>query len=341
MKTSLSFIISVFLFLNISAQQNSNEFSILFYNVENMFDVKNDSLTNDDEFTPEGERHWTKRRLNKKLLNTSKVILSASGWSAPTLVALCEIENRYVLERLRKDSPLKSIPYKVIHKESPDSRGIDVALLYNDEQFYPLEYEYYPLTDKNGSIRNSREILYVSGIVGGVDTLHVFVNHWPSRYSGVMETRELRNGAARLLRQKIDLLFTKNTNSKIVVLGDFNDQPSDDSLVKYLRAKTNGDNLLSSELYNLSNEWLQLDYGTLKYQSQWFVFDQIIVSGGLLNTRKGIYAKQEWASICNLPFLSERDAKYGGEKPLRTYVGYKYNGGFSDHFPVLLKFQSH
>lgn len=313
----------------------------MFYNVENMFDVRNDSLTNDDEFTPEGERHWTNKRLNKKLLNTSKVVLSASGWSAPTLVALCEIENRYVLERLRKDTPLKSIPYKIIHKESPDSRGIDVALLYNAEQFYPLEYEYYPLTDKNGSIRYSREILYVSGIVGGVDTLHVFVNHWPSRYSGVMETRELRNGAARLLRHKIDLLFAKNTNSKIVVLGDFNDQPSDDSLVKYLRARPNGDNLLSSELYNLSNEWLQLDYGTLKYQSQWFVFDQIIVSGGLLNSRKGIYAKQEWASICNLPFLYERDAKYGGKKPLRTYVGYKYNGGFSDHFPLLLKLQSH
>jgi endonuclease/exonuclease/phosphatase family metal-dependent hydrolase len=340
MKTSLGFILSVFLFLNASAQQSVNEFSFLFYNVENLFDVKNDSLTNDDEFTPEGERHWTNKRLNRKLLNTSKVILNASGWSAPTIVALCEIENRYVLERLRKDTPLKAIPYKIIHKESPDFRGIDVALLYNNEQFYPVQYAYYPLKNEAGEIRNSREILYVSGIVGGIDTVHIFVNHWPSRYSGVMETRELRNDAAKLLREKIDELFKLNKRSKIVILGDFNDQPKDESMVKYLNAKLVNDTLLNSELYNLSYTWLNADLGTLKYQSQWFVFDQIIVSGGLLSSQEGVFTKPEWASISNLPYLIERDEKYGGQKLLRTYTGFKYTGGFSDHFPVSLKIKS-
>lgn len=341
MKTSISLFIFVFLFLNTFAQQNSNEFSLLFYNVENLFDIKNDSLKNDDEYTPEGERHWTNKRLNKKLLNTSKVILSASGWNAPAIIALCEIENRYVLERLRKDTPLNSHSYRIIHKESPDFRGIDVALLYDTEQFYPLEYECYPLTDKNGKIRNSREILYVSGIIGEKDTLHIFVNHWPSRYSGVMETRELRNGAAHQLREKVDALFDANVNAKIVVLGDFNDQPKDESMQRYLRANANSSNVLSSELYNLSWAWEELDYGTLKYQSQWYIFDQIIVSGGLLKSQEGIYTKPDWASICNLSFLYERDEKYGGDKPFRTYSGYSYKGGFSDHFPILLKLQSH
>lgn len=313
----------------------------MFYNVENLFDIKNDSLTNDDEFTPEGERHWTNNRLNRKLINTSKVILNASGWKAPTIIAICEVENRYVLDRLRKETPLNSISYKIIHKESPDFRGIDVAMLYNPEEFYPLAYDYYPLSNKKEEIINSREILYVTGILGGTDTLHIFVNHWPSRYSGIMETRELRNGAASLLREKIDLLFAANRNPKIVVLGDFNDQPNDESMAKYLQAKTVSNTFLNTALYNLSAEWLNAENGTLKYQSQWFVFDQVIVSGGILNAKKGIYTKPEWASICTLPFLFEQDEKYGGKKPARTYVGYKYNGGFSDHFPVLLKLQSH
>lgn len=341
MKTSIGLFISIFLFLNVFAQQNSNEFSLLFYNVENLFDIRNDSLTNDDEFTPGGDRHWTNKRLNKKLLNTSKVLLSASGWNAPTIIALCEIENRYVLERLRKDTPLNAHPYKIIHKESPDNRGIDVALLYNAEEFYPLEYEYYPLIDKKGEIRNSREILYVSGIIGEIDTVHIFVNHWPSRYSGIMETRELRNGAARQLRENIDALFERNSKTKIVVLGDFNDQPNDESMQKYLHANATSSAISNTDLYNLSRAWEELDYGTLKYQSQWFVFDQVIVSGGLLSAQEGIYTRPDCASICNLPFLREGDEKYGGDKPFRTYSGYTYKGGFSDHFPVLLKLQSH
>lgn len=340
MKTSFGFILALFLFVNASGQETFNEFSFLFYNVENLFDIKNDSLTNDDEFTPEGERHWTNKRLNRKLLNTSKVILNASGWSAPAIVGLCEIENRYVLERLRKETPLKSIPYKIIHKESPDFRGIDVALLYNNEQFYPLQYEYYPLKNKAGEIRSSREILYVSGIIGGIDTVHIFVNHWPSRYSGIMETRELRNSAASLLREKVEELFKVNNNAKIVILGDFNDQPKDESMVKYLQAKVVNNTLSNSELYNLSYEWLNADSGTLKYQSQWFVFDQIIVSGGLLNSNEGIFTKPEWAYISNLPYLIEHDEKYGGEKLFRTYTGYNYNGGFSDHLPIVLKIKS-
>jgi len=339
MKTSLSFIYFLFIILNTQAQQNASEYSVIFYNAENLFDVQNDSLTSDDEFTIEGARHWSYKKLNRKIQNTAKVILSSSGWEVPVLIGLCEIENRYVLEKLIKETPLNSTPYKIIHKESPDFRGIDVALLYHAEKFYPLQYEYYPLFLKNGELMHSREILYVLGIVDGIDTLHVFVNHWPSRYSGLMETRGLRNRAASLLREKIDDVLRKNSRSKIIVLGDFNDQPSDESILNYLNAIKLPAELHSNQLYNLSAEWESGDIGTLKYQSQWFVFDQIIVSGTLLKSESGLYGQSEWATICKLPFLLENDERYGGLKPKRTFNGYKYNGGFSDHLPVLLKLQ--
>ncbi len=341
LKTSCVCILSLFLFLNTSAQTQANEFILLFYNVENLFDVQNDPMTNDDEFTPEGERHWTFKRLQRKLLNTSRAIIASAGWKMPAIIALCEIENKYVLEELRNKTPLKFTPYKIIHKESPDFRGIDVALLYNTEEFYPLAYEYLPLKDKNGNIRYSREILYVTGIIGGLDTLHIFVNHWPSRYSGVMETRELRNEAAKLLRTHIDQILSLNDRAKIVVLGDFNDQPHDESISKFLTAKPVTEKTSVKELYNLSTLWAGLYSGTLKYQWQWYTFDQVMVSGGLLNAHNGLYTSPEWAGVSTLPFLFEEDRTYGGKKLSRTYNGYHYNGGFSDHLPIWLKLQTH
>lgn len=337
MKTSFSFILLLISFLTINGQSNQDEYFVVFYNVENLFDVKNDSLTKDDEFTFDGERHWTYKRLEQKLLNTSKAILSSSGWNAPTIIALCEVENRFVLEKLRNETPLKSIPYKIIHKESPDFRGIDVALLYDSKEFYPLKYKYYPLIDKHGIALKSREILHVSGIVGQIDTVHIFVNHWPSRYSGVMETRDLRNAAAQQLRKKVSEVLNSNLSAKIIILGDFNDQPNDESLTKYLKTTRVSNKPNSSTLYNLSLEWGKRYNGTLKYQSQWFVFDQVIVSGALLNARQGLFTKTDWASVCCLPFLLEDDKTHGGKKPARTYSGFKYRGGFSDHLPIVFK----
>lgn len=338
MKTSIALLLAfLFVFLNSLAQVETNEFSLLFYNAENLFDTWNDSLKNDDDFTPEGNRHWTNKRLNKKLQNISKVILNASGWNPPALVALCEVENRYVLERLRKDTPLNSIPYKIIHKESPDHRGIDVAILYNPDEFYPLGYRYYPLQDQDGEILATRETLHLNGLVNERDTLHVFVNHWPSRYSGVMETRELRNSSAQQLRVRVDELLQENSEAKIIIVGDFNDQPSDESMSRYLNAQSFVSDLRNSILYNLSYVWGNKGKGTLKYQSRWFVFDQIIVSGALLNPSSTTNTKPEWAQVVRFPYLLEQDKVHGGEKPFRTYTGYTYNGGFSDHFPVLLK----
>ena len=332
--------LSLILFLAKSNAQNfDDQFSVLFYNVENLFDTQNDSLSADDEFTPAGERHWTRKRLNKKVNNLSKVILNAEGWGMPDLIGLCEVENRYVLQKLIEDTPLKTTSYKVIHKESPDPRGIDVALLYNSETFYPLDYACYPMINKDGSIRKSREILYVFGIVNGRDSLHVFVNHWPSRYSGLLETRPAREMAALLLSSKYREIIEKDEDANIVIVGDFNDQPNDESINKYLGAIAPTSSTRPTNMVNLSSLWMKQEEGTIKYQGQWFVFDQIMVSPGLLDKRGGLHTSPDNASICKMPFLFEKDETYGGRKLFRTYTGYKYNGGFSDHLPVMLMLQ--
>jgi len=321
---------------NSYAQHNNGESTIMFYNVENLFDTKDNPQTDDENYTPEGEMHWTSKLLTEKLLNISKVILGASGWNVPDFIVLVEIENRDVLEKLIEQTPLKSVPYKIIHKESPDHRGIDVGLIYNSAHFFPLEYAYYPL-EMNGKQLNTREILYVTGILNGVDTIHVFGNHWPSRYSGLLETKSLRKAAAALLRAKVDDLNMKYHSPKIVIVGDFNDNPEDETLSEILMAKKVEQPIAGNKLYNLFFGLERSTSGTLKYQSQWFIFDQIIVSGSMLSGGSGIYTKPENAKIAALPFLLEGDVKFGGNKPFRTYYGFSYNGGFSDHLPVLLQ----
>ncbi len=337
-KTTLIILLIFFSFPSFS-QENNTGFSILFYNVENLFDTKDNPLTEDNEFTPQGARHWTSKKLNSKLSHISKVILSASGWNLPAVVALCEIENKAVLEQLLTTTPLKSAGYKIIHKESPDHRGIDVAFLYNSKQFTPVKYKYYPLKDKNNLILKTREILYVTGVVNDTDTIHFFINHWPSRYSGLLNTQPLRIAAAKLLRQKVTEIAEQNSTPKIIIMGDFNDQPTDESISSFLKAKELNGIPENKGLYNLSFNWLKNGHGTLKYQSQWSVFDQIIVSGALLNAKKGLLTKPENAEVVSYPFLFVQDEKYGGKKPNRTYFGYSYKGGFSDHLPILLRLE--
>jgi len=337
----LSFLQFLFLlgFIHFScySQENEKEISFLFYNVENLFDTDDDQGTGDSEFLPGGTRHWTYKRLNQKLLDISKVIVSAGGWEPPAMIALSEVENRKVLEMLTMKTPLKSVPYRIIHKKSADHRGIDVAFIYHSEMFFPVEYQFFPLMDKNGKPVETREILYVSGILNGQDTLHFFINHWPSRYSGMLETKSLRNQAAQLLRKKTNELFSKHPAPKIIIAGDFNDQPRDESLVKYLKAEPIQGKTVVNSLYNLSYHWPERESGTLKYLSQWFVFDQIIVSGALLDSENGFYTNEQNAGIVHFPFLVEPDSKYGGTQPRSTYNGFIYQGGFSDHLPVLLK----
>lgn len=232
---------------------------------------------------------------------------------------------------------MKKLNYKIIHKDSPDNRGIDVAFLYNPDYFNPLRYNCFPLTDKNGKVIPTREILYVLGTFGGSDTIHFFINHWPSRYSGLLRSRGLRILAATILRTQVEKLLDQYIDPQIIIMGDFNDQPDDLSIVKYLKALPYENNISANSVYNLSAGWKEGDKGTTKFRAQWYIFDQIIVSGKLLDHRSGLYVERGSAKIADMPFLFEPDDRYGGVKPLRTYYGYTYQGGFSDHLPVVIQ----
>jgi endonuclease/exonuclease/phosphatase family metal-dependent hydrolase len=316
---------------------NQGSARIAFYNVENLFDVYDDSLTRDEEFTPEGPRHWNNNKFYKKINNTYKVIMALSESGPPAIVGLCETENRFVLKKLVYDTPLKNFNYRIIQFESPDWRGIDVALLYRANLFEPLFSVAIPVLFPFDTASRTRDILYVKGVLLDADTINIFVNHWPSRYGGYMPTVPKRNFAAQVLKNKTDSILRINENAAILIMGDFNDGPQDESLSEVLVAKNPANYGLNNELYNLmltkQDDW---HYGSLKYQQGWNRFDMMIVSGGLLDDTSALHISGKKATIFHAPFLLEIDKTHLGQKPNRTYIGFKYHGGFSDHLPVYL-----
>jgi predicted extracellular nuclease len=228
------------------------DYRIMFYNCENLYDTYDDSLKADEEFLPDGMKYWTWTRYQKKLANISKVITGIGGWDPPEIIGLCEIENRYVLDGLTKESAIQKHNYQIIQKESPDSRGIDVAFLYLKDKFTPISYKAIPVIFPDAPERKTRDILYVCGYTNKKDTLHIFVNHWPSRWGGELESEDKRIVAALTLRSYVDSIFDTNSKANILIMGDLNDFPENISVHNELRAKTEYDNIKSNELYNLS-----------------------------------------------------------------------------------------
>jgi predicted extracellular nuclease len=331
---------SIFIFgqnAELSNAESSRYFRIMFYNAENFFDIRDDSLTNDNDFLPEGGMHWTSSKFNRKRDNLAKVITSVGGWQLPDIVGLCEIESRYCLESLCRYSPLKNAGYKIIHKESPDPRGIDVALLYRDENFQPLFYEAIRAEFPSEPNKKTRDILYVKGFVKGGDTLYIFVNHWPSRLGGQLESEENRMTVASVVRKNLDSIFHLNPAANIVLVGDFNDYPDNEAITKVLGAKTDLTAPLTGEIYNLSYP-LQFEKGkgSHKFGGNWGILDQIIVSGNLLSGKSILATKPENSHIHDAEFLLVDDETNLGKKLFRTFEGMRYIGGFSDHLPVFL-----
>ncbi len=319
-----------------SIAQSRNNFRIVFYNVENYFDYKDDPETKDEEFLPKGKRHWDKYKYHKKRDKIAQVLIAAGGGKLPPVVGLCEIENRNVLEDLINYSPLKNQGYKIIHKESPDKRGIDVGVIYRPKKFTPLSYQAIPIHFTDNTKRATRDILYVKGKVKQ-DTLHLFFNHWPSRWGGQLESEPKRVFVAKVLRHAIDSLFDVHENPKIVIMGDFNDYPKNKSLSKVLKAQQKKGEAFSEQLYNLSYHFVnEKSPGTHKYRGKWGALDQIIVSGAILNAKNGCQSTIDNAHIFYFEKLLEKDESYIGYKPFRTFTGYKYNGGYSDHLPVFI-----
>ncbi len=325
----------VFAILAESAAQSN--FRVMFYNVENLFDTQNDPLKNDDEFLPEGRMNWTSQKYRKKLKNISQVITGVGEMHPPAIVGLCEIENDRVISDLVRKSALRAQGYEYIITDSPDERGIDVALLYQPHRYKLLKHSEYGIVSRNSSVRPTRNILHAEGKVISGDTLDVFVCHFPSRSGGKRETEPARINAAALLRSKIDSLFATRRKANIIVMGDFNDRPNDKSLFRTLKARSLNYHRSNGELYNLFFHRLkEPDFGSYLYQGRWEMLDQFIVSGFLLNPQNSITVKEEKAYVFKADFLLQNDAKSGGKRPFRTNLGPKYLGGFSDHLPVFM-----
>lgn len=303
-------------------------FTFVQLNCENLFDCRHDSLKQDMEYTAESIRHWNANRYWKKLRNISKEILSCSSVQSngietvPDLVALCEVENDSVMHYLSHRSLLHNARYEYVMTNSPDVRGIDVALLYSPMTFRLISFYSLRVPTLEG-MRPTRDILYAQGEIISGDTLHVFVLHAPSRFSGKRVTKPYRMQVMQRLMSSVDSIRAIRSNPKIIISGDFNDEAKDASLI-FLQEHGLTDVSAGARGGNGAK-------GTYKYQGQWQSIDHILVSKSMLPL----------LSECVLndsPFLLEEDTKFGGKKPYRTYNGYRYLGGFSDHLPLVARF---
>jgi hypothetical protein len=320
-----------------SEDRKSQNVRIVFYNVENLYDPYDDSTKMDEEFTVSGAKHWSYSRFQVKLNHLSKTLLAIGEWEPPAIVGLCEVENRYVLNKLIYQTPLKIFKYKMLHNDSPDLRGVDVALLYRPEKFFILSWKFIRVNFPFDPSAQTREILMVKGRVFELDTIILFVNHWPSRRGGYLESQPRRNFVAGLLRSEIDSIRRTDSQPNIIIMGDFNDEPDKISLTQVLGARPHTGDSRTDELINLmyskKHRWNE---GTIKYLGQWSIFDQFIVSGNLASTDGKTQYMYADAYIFKDDFLLEQDNRHLGDKLKRTYAGPRYLGGFSDHLPIYL-----
>lgn len=333
--------ISFLLFLGSCYSQNNdpeNSLKIVFYNCENFFDTDDDPRKNDNEFLPENKKNWTIEKYNKKVSNISRVIYATDSINLPDIVGLCEIENQNTLEDLTGNPYLKKAGYQMIHFESSDDRGIDVALLYDPAKIKILCSRPVPVDDSGKKLR---EILYVKAIAFGSDTLHIFVNHWKSRSGGTSETQPKRILYASALRKVTDSLFTKNQHANIIIMGDFNDEPGDVSVSASLGALPPVEKPLSAALYNLFYDFYKAQQGSYYYSSEkkWNMMDQIMLSGNLFSSQKSkLHYVKGSAEIFRRNWMLFNSPS-GELLPSKTYSGTKYHGGFSDHLPVTIQLE--
>ncbi|NDV66929.1 endonuclease/exonuclease/phosphatase family protein [Bacteroides sp. 224] len=329
----------LFLFLpQLLIAQDTIPFRIAFFNVENLFDVCDDPLKDDNEFLPTSHRRWHYGRYKKKLADVARVITAVGEWEPPALVGLCEIENDTVMRDLTFYSPLKEHTYRYVMTNSPDPRGIDVALLYQRDKFKLLSKQSIPVKFKETK-KVSRDILHVSGLIITKDTIDVFVVHFPSRSGGEKETENYRVQASLCLKNSVDSLMSVRVSPRIIIMGDFNDYPSNRSISEVLIGKTANQSYDRKQLYHLlASKSKKKNWGSYRYKGNWGLLDHIIVSGGLLDNQSCFYTDEDKANVSFLPFMLIEDEKYGGLSPFRTYSGMRYQGGFSDHLPVYADF---
>lgn len=301
---------------------------VIFYNVENLFDTINDPETKDEDFLPEGSSQWNSRRYQKKLKNLSKVLADMCDTIPPLAIGLCEIENRKVLDDLIAQPALKKYNLGIAHVDSKDERGIDVALLYNKNY---LEEVFTATLKVNLKGDKTRDILYFKAFIGEEYPIWFFVNHWPSRREGEKESELKRITAAKTLQSKLSNLYEGEPYARVIIMGDFNDNPENESIkiLQQTPSKLSG----HQSIQNLSEKVLADNGFTLKHQGQNHVFDQMLVSKNLTDKANQYYLRTGTASVFSPDYLLFDHPKYG-LIPNRTYANGKYTGGYSDHLPV-------
>ena len=332
---------------NISAQNSKNQAAekeyyvagVGFYNLENLFDTLVDADTNkilQDDFTPKGNKAWTSQRYHEKLVNLSKVIAELGTEINPeglAVLGVAEIENKSVLEDLVKEASIASRNYQIVHYESPDRRGIDVGLIYNPTYFTVESSQTYTLKMPDNDHFFTRDQLVVNGYLND-ELIHVIVAHWPSRSGGQKRSAPKRNAAGQLARSIIDSIQQVEPNAKIMFMGDLNDDPTNASVKKHLNTVANKEDAKGELLFNPMESFYKKGIGTLAYRDTWNLFDQIIVSSGLVDGDYSTY-KYYSAKVHKKPYMLQASGRYQGY-PFRTYAGGAYAGGYSDHFPVYL-----
>lgn len=329
--------IPLFLALNtsLSSQKAFEVACVAFYNFENLFDTLDSPDTDDFEFTPAGPNLYNSKVYSEKLSNLSRVVSELGTGITPdgaAVIGVSEIENRSVLEDFITQPAIAKHKYQIIHRDSKDGRGVDVALLYQEKYFKPDTVLYHPLVTSNPGepVRYSRDILITVGQLNG-ERVAISVNHWPSRRGGEQTTAHLRNKAAAVNRQLLDSLYNAGAIVKSIVMGDLNDDPVNDSVHKFLKAGRSVEKLDVDEMYNPMEEYYRKGLGTTAYQDAWSLFDQIILSEKYVTDKTGYHFHK--AVIHNPPYLTQKTGKYKGY-PLRAYSNGQFTGGYSDHFPV-------
>ncbi len=325
------------------AQEQQGNYKIrtaAFYNLENLFDTVNDTEKN-DEASPIMEMEGDKEKVYWDKIEKLSSVISQIGKdkanTSPAILGVAEIENKKVLEDLAASENLKSKRYEIIHFDSPDKRGIDVALLYQPRYFKPIHFEAFNpnIYSQNRKVY-TRDILLVSGYLDG-ELIHVIVNHWPSRRGGEAKSRPSREKAAYKVTQIIDKIKESDPNPKVLIMGDFNDDPNNSSFKTVLKTKAKKNTVEDGDIYNPYENMFRRGMNTLVYRDNINLFDQILITAPLLNKNKKDFStyKMFKSMIFNKRFITQKKGRYKGY-PFRSFSYGKYTGGYSDHYPVYM-----
>lgn len=349
-----SFIVAALLLLmslSASAQKTQQNYVIGFYNLENLFDIYDDPVKNDSEFLPEGKNKWTQAKYEKKLHNMAKVIRSMADnnkrWH--TILGISEIENRLVIEDLVSQPEIADANYQIVHYDSPDRRGVDVALLYKPDQFTYLDSEAIPFdfnsdidfSDTDTSYFKTRDILMVHGLIAG-EHFAFYVAHLPSRIGG--KGGNLRSRGAEIIYNHSREMEAKYPGIKIVAMGDMNDNPTDDSMAKYLHGQERLENVTPGEFFSPYVSMLKAGYGSLCYQGVWSIYDLELVNYNLAHAPDGglkiqpvtkNHGKEYYGVVFKRPWMTTQKGQYKGY-PFRTFSNGAFVGGYSDHYPTYI-----